>query len=983
MRLFIVIVFIVFPSVAYGKPTDYMEETECPGYNACHEVFQDKINVHIVPHSHDDVGWLLTVDQYFYKKVQYIISSVVTYLQENPDRRFIQVETSYFYMWWNLQNDATKSQVRQLINEGRLEIANGAWSMNDEAAVHYQSTIDQYTLGLRFIEDVLGKCARPKAGWQIDPFGHSREHASLLGQMGLDSVFFARLDYRDKQNRLDHQTMDLLWTGSSNLDADTSTIFTSVLYDHYSAPSGFCFDKDCDDLPVIINPESTEYNWEDRVIEFTNYTAEQAKYYPTNNILVTFGGDFQWRNAEQGFLNIDRLIAGFKKFNPTIHGTELNVIYSTPACYAKAVRDYIEVNKMMLEVKTDDFFPYADGGNTVWAGYFSSRPTSKRLERVANNLLQVSKQVTAFGGQFYGSISRLSHAMGVLQHHDAITGTEKEAVKRDYHKTVVAGMEQAISEISISFSSILGIDGNLNLKSCLLSNVSICSESDKDQFNVLIYNPLARTTSHYIQVPVNDGTWKVTGPTGEEIESHLTYPARNFEYITNDIGEKILPKVLIFKAENLPPLGYKVYSFQKSSDLSSSTREQQLDANQIGFEDRYVTIDLNTGLVKSITLNGVTLGVSQKLLYYNGSTGVSGAYIFRPDTKVREAVEFGYVQTSVLLGGGEMVREIKQVWEDWITQVIRVFRDEDFVEFDWVVGPIDTSNGLGKEVITRYSTELETDGVFYTDSNGREMIYRKKNYRPTYTYTTEEPQAGNYYPVNTKILVKDEVNEFAVLTDRSEGGSSLSPGEVELMLSRVAKEDDQRGVGENLNETEYAVPLVARGSHFVTLGKSSEGNGGRTMAAVERDIAQRKHLQPWVFYTTEDVPVKEQSFLNKELPPNVHLLTLESWNTSNTLLIRLEHILEKDEDPNLSQEVTVDLTDLFKTIKIVSMKEFTLAANTPLEESERLEWSQIVHSVDAASPLNKEKKLARDETDLKVALAPMQIRTFVASVEIQ
>lgn len=89
--------------------------------------------------------------------------------------------------------------------------------MNDEAAVHYQSTIDQFTLGLRFLEDVLGKCARPKVGWQIDPFGHSREHASLLSQMGLDSLFFSRLDYRDKQKRLDSKTMDLLWRGSANL----------------------------------------------------------------------------------------------------------------------------------------------------------------------------------------------------------------------------------------------------------------------------------------------------------------------------------------------------------------------------------------------------------------------------------------------------------------------------------------------------------------------------------------------------------------------------------------------------------------------------------------------------------------------------------------------------------------------------------------------------------------------------------------------
>ncbi len=37
--------------------------------------------------------------------------------------------------------------------------------------------------------------------WQIDPFGHSREQASLFAQMGFDGLFFGRLDYADKDKR--------------------------------------------------------------------------------------------------------------------------------------------------------------------------------------------------------------------------------------------------------------------------------------------------------------------------------------------------------------------------------------------------------------------------------------------------------------------------------------------------------------------------------------------------------------------------------------------------------------------------------------------------------------------------------------------------------------------------------------------------------------------------------------------------------------
>lgn len=67
------------------------------------------------------------------------------------------------------------------------------------------------------MRETLGKCARPKVGWQIDPFGHSREMASLFAQFGFDGLFFARLDWRDKSKRLTTGTAEMIWNGSENL----------------------------------------------------------------------------------------------------------------------------------------------------------------------------------------------------------------------------------------------------------------------------------------------------------------------------------------------------------------------------------------------------------------------------------------------------------------------------------------------------------------------------------------------------------------------------------------------------------------------------------------------------------------------------------------------------------------------------------------------------------------------------------------------
>jgi len=43
---------------------------------------------------------------------------------------------------------------------------------------------------------------------------------------------------------------------------------------------------------------------------------------------------------------------------------------------------------------------------------------------------------------------------------------------------------------------------------------------------------------------------------------------------------------------------------------------------------------------------------------------------------------------------------------------------------------------------------------------------------------------------------------LSVMPDRAQGGTSLSSGEVELMIHRRLCADDSRGVGENLNEKE-------------------------------------------------------------------------------------------------------------------------------------------------------------------------------------
>lgn len=72
--------------------------------------------------------------------------------------------------------------------------------------------------------------------------------------------------------------------------------------------------------------------------------------------------------------------------------SKFNLFYSTPSCYLKAVREEESRRKLNWPTKNDDFFPYAMESHSYWTGYYTSRPTLKRFERVGNNFLQVNLQ---------------------------------------------------------------------------------------------------------------------------------------------------------------------------------------------------------------------------------------------------------------------------------------------------------------------------------------------------------------------------------------------------------------------------------------------------------------------------------------------------------------------------------------------------------------------------------------------------------------
>jgi len=109
-------------------------------------------------------------------------------------------------------------------------------------------------------------------------------------------------------------------------------------------------------------------------------------------------------------------------------------------------------------------------------------------------------------------------------------------------------------------------------KTCHLLNISQCEVSEhSEQFVLTLYNPLSRPVTEFVRLPIPGETaYSVADPMGLKLtvqfvplpSAVLRIPGRK----SSTTAE------LVFKAEDLPPLGYKSYLVTKESSSSYLNR---------------------------------------------------------------------------------------------------------------------------------------------------------------------------------------------------------------------------------------------------------------------------------------------------------------------------------------------------------------------------------------------------------------------------
>eukprot|EP00347_Sterkiella_histriomuscorum_P000869 403374211 len=612
-----------------------------------------------------------------------------------------------------------KNQVKILVKNGQLEFVNGGWSMHDEACPHYEDMIENMLWGHKFLHEELGY--KPRVGWSIDPFGHSNTNPRIYAEMGFDAWFFARLDYQDKEKRLNENSMEFIWRPSFNHLGKTTEIFTHALYHHYSAPEGFNFDIWSHDTPIIDDPQK----------------------------------------------------------------------YATPSDYV----DAIHTENLEWPVNYDDMFPYSDDKYSYWTGYFSSRATDKEYTRRGSHLLHASSKLysmIAINEQYNSvknikdmleGISTLMDAIGINQHHDAITGTAKQYVADDYvwklYKAHQINNPIFGEAIDSQVKRISGIVTKEKWQMCFKENTTYMDCPIAQYRNqtvailVAVYNPSSLIVN-YTQIAVPNGKVSVTA---------FNYETNKFEKVNASVlceqeteqDNSVVDNCQLYVDYAINPFQIGLLSLIINSEKDLSLQKKSYNIDQ--------TITLSTQFEQITYLkedvNGQTFKIKKK--FYNQEYSFafdlrywlscqddnqrSGAYIFRHDENLIDS--------------------------------------QRFTEWEVKINEIPLSN-QGVEVTVVFWSDIHNNNTFYTDSNGLEMQKRILNYRPTYELSNYTNNVTiNYYPINTAIVIRDnKQNQMTIMNDRPQGGSVLKPGRIELMQQRRTYLSDYRGMDEGLNETQ-------------------------------------------------------------------------------------------------------------------------------------------------------------------------------------
>ncbi|XP_077174306.1 alpha-mannosidase 2x isoform X3 [Paroedura picta] len=762
-----------------------------------HEWDTEPLQVFVVPHSHNDPGWIKTFDKYYFDQTQHILNCMVVKLQEDPRRRFIWSEISFFSKWWDNISAQKRAAVRRLVGNGQLEMATGGWVMPDEANSHYFAMIDQLIEGHQWLEKNIAADSSTDILCHMMPF-YSYDVPHTCGP---DPKICCQFDFK----RLPGGRINCPWK---------------------------------------VPPKAiTSANVAERALLLLDQYRKKSKLYRSKVLLVPLGDDFRYDKPQEWdaqFLNYQRLF-DYLNAHPDLH---VQAQFGTLSDYFDALYKRVGIVPGMrppsFPVLSGDFFSYADREDHYWTGYYTSRPFYKSLGRVLEAHLRSAEILYSLAVSHarhagmdskyplsdYALLTDARRNLGLFQHHDAITGTAKEAVVVDYgvrllhsltnlkqvvinaaHYLVLADKEAYHYDLATPF---LGPD-ETRLNQDSLPEKTVIKLDAAPRF-VIVFNPLEQERLSVVFLLVNTPRVRVASEEGQPLAVQLS---ACWTSATDMAPEVYQVSVMI----RLQPLGLTVLQVSKSFDSHNTLRSSvrlflhgrdlpvhkheafpvriiPAATEDFCLENRQMQACFSgtSGLLKSVHRVGEEQErrlQSHFLIYGTRSTkDKSGAYLFLPDGEAKPYIPKD--SPVVRVTEGPFFSEVAVYYQN-IQTVVRLYNVPGVEGLSLEVSClVDIRDQVNKELALRFSTDIESKGAFFTDLNGFQIQPRQ--------YLKKLPLQANFYPMPVMAYIQDSQSRLTLHTAQALGASSLSSGQLEVILDRRLMQDDNRGLGQGLKD---------------------------------------------------------------------------------------------------------------------------------------------------------------------------------------
>eukprot|EP01016_Furgasonia_blochmanni_P032995 TRINITY_DN3415_c0_g1_i6.p1 TRINITY_DN3415_c0_g1~~TRINITY_DN3415_c0_g1_i6.p1 ORF type:complete len:779 (+),score=127.44 TRINITY_DN3415_c0_g1_i6:782-3118(+) len=609
----------------------------------------------------------------------------------------------------------------------------------------------------------------------------------------------------------------------------------------------------------------------------------------------------------------------------------------------------------------------------------------KRTEKYLgfHGLRNTSNVMTTEFKRVAAAINKMEEAVGINQHHDAITGTAKQHVTDNYIKILNDGTEilrSIVHEVAAEQTS-NEIKEDVQYEYCSWNTTSSACEitstnlTNNEAVLLAVFNPAAARKS-VIRVKVPHGNLSVIDMENDELTVDVICPEEDDDSDCDLFFFTSLPAFDMSYFKIVPSDDSKELTGKPARTWSYHSVTYRInDEETLRFLTKLNEFEIKRCSRRHSAIHNKPVGHCsfQKLVldynyYPSGQRNAqnSGAYVFVNEENIKEPKPYVEWNSATVYEGQVVVQMYYPLTT--IVASLRIYRNmSEAYELETYVAPLNTTGTFGSEIVLRLTTLIENEGIFYTDSNGMEMQMRVINNRPSWKWNLTETVAGNYYPVQSAIQIRDKSNRgmLTVVPDRAQGGTSLNPGQVELMIQRKLEVDDGRGVGEALKEDHFipntgeTVPIIATMIHRIILTKPGEWEYDWRNVQWDQDQPNILMLAPTdtaTFNITTRKP-QSQNFGFKQLPRLVKVW-IRPYD-EKVFVVRFQNMGDKK-----TEEVIVD--DKWTHMNW-DERSLTTNQQKKIMHAKRMRWN------DMQAPPQENK----DYKDGNIRLRPQEIRTFV------